>query len=52
MFSVPKPKSLPKDQATLMSTGRPVGVLFQPSDRRLPLVRIRTRQCGVLKGGW
>ena len=49
MFSVPKPKSLPKDQATLMSTGRPVGVLFQPSDRRLPLVRIRTRQCGVLK---
>ena len=44
-----QPKSLPKSEELLQSSGRALGVLFQPSDRRLPLIRVRTRQANVLK---
>ena len=44
-----QPRSLPQSESLLKNPGRPIGVLFQPSDRRLPLVRLRTRQANLLK---
>ena len=44
-----QPKSLPQSEQLLSNPGRAIGVLFQPSDRRLPLIRMRTRQASVLK---
>jgi exosome complex exonuclease DIS3/RRP44 len=44
-----QPKSLPNADQLLQGQGRAFNVLFQPANRRLPLIRIRTRQANVLK---
>ena len=43
-----QPRSMPASEHLRTNPGRPIGVLFQPADRRLPLIRMRTRQPAVL----